>query len=169
MEENSPYAASRVSPASAASVDWRDQPPREITRPITLMWSVLAFLGGIVVIGGGALFAFSEASRASMAPLLIIGFIYLALAFGVYKRSRVVATLVLLFFAFALLGTLANIVQGKSTLVGAGLLVIFAFVSVRGTLATYRYHRHLRDVRSRPPRSRLSDDPAFAPKIDPAL
>jgi hypothetical protein len=76
---------------------------------------------------------------------------------------------VLVICAFGILGTLMNLSTGQGSLTGVGFMAVLTFVSIRGTLATFRYHRHLRDVRSRPPRSRLSDDPAFAPKADTAL
>ncbi|WNH51304.1 hypothetical protein [Stenotrophomonas oahuensis] len=170
MEDNSPYQASKVAPTAQRSsrVDWRDEPPREITSPIKHMWILLAVLGSFSVIGAvGVLFMRGGAFNAVLlAPMLILACVYLLLAFGVYKRSRIVATLVLSFCGLAVLGTVVNIVTGQGSLVGIGFMAIFTFVSVRGTLATYRYHRHMANVRTRPARARLSDDPAFAPKLD---
>ncbi|MGH8038324.1 MAG: hypothetical protein ACREPC_05135 [Stenotrophomonas sp.] len=169
MEENSPYQASRVAP-TAERRDHRDEPPREITGPIKHMWILLTVMGVVSVMGGVATLFLQGANTAILLlPLALIAAVYLVLAFGVYKRSRVVATLVLTFSVLGALGGLLNIVMGKGSLPGLAFTTVFLFVSVCGTLATYRYHRHLRDVRSRPPRSRLSDDPAFAPKLDTPL
>lgn len=170
MEDHSPYQASRVVPAAATHRDWRDEAPREITSPIKHMWIMLTVMAAFALIGGlGSLFLSSGNKLVLLLPLVVLAAVYLALAFGVYKRSRTIATIVLVFCAFAALGGLLNILQGKGSLPGLSFMAVFAFVSVRGTLATFRYHRHMRDVRSRPPRTRLSDDPAFARKADTAL
>jgi hypothetical protein len=168
MEDNSPYQASRVTPV-AAKRDWRDVPPREITSPIKHMCILLvigAILGVISTVG------MMLSGMANAFLLIILGvstLFYAATAFGVYKGSRVTACAVLVICAFGILGTLMNLSTGQGSLTGVGFMAVLTFVSIRGTLATFRYHRHLRDVRSRPPRSRLSDDPAFAPKADTAL
>jgi uncharacterized membrane protein YoaK (UPF0700 family) len=169
MEDNSPYQASRVAP-TAERRDHRDEPPREITSPIKHMWILLAVLAVFAVIGSvGTLLLQRGNSAILLLPMLVLAAIYLVMAFGVYKRSRAVATLVLVFCVMAGLGGVLNIVQGKGSLATLAFMAVFLFVSIRGTLATYRYHRHLRDVRSRPPRARLSDDPAFAPRIKTEL
>lgn len=168
MEDNSPYQASRVAP-TAAKRDWRDVPPREITSPIKhmcIMLSIGAILATISTVG------IMLNGMANALLLAIMGFstlFYAATAFGVYKASRVAACAVLVICAFGVLGTLLNITAGQGSLSGVGFMAVLTFVSIRGTLATFRYHRHLRDVRSRPPRTRLSDDPAFAPKVDTVL
>ncbi|WP_313343556.1 hypothetical protein [Stenotrophomonas sp.] len=172
MEDNSPYQASSVAPVAPPSgrLDWRDEAPREITSPIKHMAILLAVAGVLALIASVVPF-FGSRSLEPMLMALALGLtsIYLLLAYGVYKRSRVVASVVLAFWCLSALGTLLKIVGGQGGLTGIGFTVIFGFVSIRGTLATFRYHRHLANVRIRPARTRLSDDPAFAPKIDTAL
>lgn len=166
MEDNSPYQASRVLPAARA-LDHRDQVPHSITSPIRHLWIVLTLLGCFAVFGAASALAVEQTVNAwFLVPILMITSIYFLAAFGVYKRSRVTACLVLLVCAMAALGTVINIATGKGTLTGVGALAVLTFVSVRGTLAVFRYHRHVADARRRPPRARLSDDPAFAPKLD---
>lgn len=166
MEDQSPYQASRATP-SAVRTDRRDEAPREITSPIMHMWVLLAL--GAVLTGFGTAVLLLTNPRDNMFLLAVMGVsfaFYAGAAFGVYKRSRVVACMALAMSAVGGLGTLLNIANGQGTLSGVGFTAVLLFVSIRGTLATFRYHRHLRDVRSRPPRPRISDDPAFAPKVD---
>ena len=169
MEDRSPYQASRVAPAAATRRDWRDEPPREITSPIKHMWIMLAIgavAGGIGTVG---LLASGDPANRPLLVVMAASFVIYGLAtFGVYKRSRAAACAVLVLCGFGVLGTLLNISNGQGSLGGVGFTALLAFVSVRGTLATFRYHRHMRTVRSRPPRTRLSEDPAFAPKVDPS-
>lgn len=169
MEDQSPYQASRVAPAAATRRDWRDEPPREITSPIKHMWVLLAIgavAGGIGTVG---LLASGDPANHPLLVVMAASFVIYGLAtFGVYKRSRAAACAVLVLCGFGVLGTLLNISNGQGSLGGVGFTALLAFVSVRGTLATFRYHRHMRTVRSRPPRTRLSEDPAFAPKVDPS-
>lgn len=169
MEDQSPYQASRVAPAAATRRDWRDEPPREITSPIKHMWVMLAIgavAGGIGTVG---LLASGDPANRPLLVVMAASFVIYGLAtFGVYRRSRAAACAVLVLCGFGVLGTLLNISNGQGSLGGVGFTALLAFVSVRGTLATFRYHRHMRTVRSRPPRTRLSEDPAFAPKVDPS-
>lgn len=171
MEDNSPYQASRAAPAMPPSrVDWRDEAPHEITSPIRHMWILLALGGAMTALGAIGLLATD--ARANTFLLVVMGVstaFYLLSAFGVYRRSRVAACVVVTMCALGALGTLVNISAGQGSFSGVAFTAILAVVSIRGTLATFRYHRHLRQVRSRPPRTRLSDDPAFAPKVDTAL
>lgn len=169
MEDNSPYQASKVAPAPqyANRLDWRDEPPREITSPIKHMWILLTVMGSLVVLAGGLTLIFTaNAPMFALIPVIAVGAMYLLGAFGVYKRSRIAATLVLCFCGLAALGSLIRLVTGEASLGTIGFIAVLSFVSIRGTLATYRYHRHLANVRTRPARARLSDDPAFAPKLD---
>lgn len=169
MEDQSPYQASRVAPAAATRRDWRDEPPREITSPIKHMWVMLAIgavAGGIGTVG---LLASGDPANRPLLVVMAASFVIYGLGtLGVYKRSRAAACAVLVLCGFGVLGTLLNISNGQGSLGGVGFTALLAFVSVRGTLATFRYHRHMRTVRSRPPRTRLSEDPAFAPKVDPS-
>lgn len=168
MEDNSPYQASRVAP-TAERRDHRDEPPREITSPIKHMWILLA-LGAVLTGFGGAGLLLTNSGNTFLLIVMGGSFVfYLLTAVGVYKRSRIAACVALAICALGALGTLFNIANGHGTLTGVGFSAVLAFVSIRGTLATFRYHRHLREVRSRPPRARLSDDPAFAPGIKTEL
>ncbi|WP_421568787.1 hypothetical protein [Stenotrophomonas sp. PD6] len=172
MEDDSPYKASRATSVAQPSyrLDWRDEAPREITSPIKHMAILLVVAGCLALITSLVPYFGDRPLHPTLLALaLCLTAIYMLLAYGVHRRSRVVASIVLAVWCLSALGTLLKIVGGQGALTGIGFTVIFGFVSIRGTLATFRYHRHLRDVRSRPPRARLSDDPTFAPKLDTPL
>jgi len=167
MEDNSPYQASRVAPAIQPPLD---PVPHAISGPIRQMWILLAGLGVLImilaIVATVSAYRVPGSSKLASSFILLIGAIvgamYGGVAFGVYKRSRVVACMVLMLLALLLLGTLfggAGISMGR-----LGFWTVSIFICVRGTLAIFRHHRFMADEKRRPPRRRLSDDPAFAPK-----
>ena len=169
MEDNSPYQASKVAPAARMhdQLDWRDAVPSEITSRIKHMWILLVLTGVWMLSMALIMLANMPQFQAWLLGIaLAMTSVYLLAAFGIYKRSRTVATIVLGFWALSTLGTLLKFTTGEGNMSGVGFTAVFGFVAIRGTLATYRYHRHMADVRTRPQRTRLSDDPAFAPKLD---
>lgn len=166
MEDHSPYQASAVLPVAPAP-PYRHQAPASITAPITHFWVLLALLGAICLIAA-AVKLLPNPSQAELLPLItlvIAAGMYLALAFGIYKRSRVVACIVLgyLLLSIGAWWLLPDKAFGK-----LAFLLILAVGAARGTLATFRYHRFIAEEQRRPPRSRISDDPMFAPR-PPAL
>lgn len=168
MEDNSPYQPSKVTPVARASdqLDWRDAVPSEITSRIKHMWILLVLTGVWMLSMALIMLANMPQFQAWLLGLVLaLTSVYMLAAFGVYKRSRTVATIVLAFWALSTLGTLLKFTTGEGNMSGVGFTAVFGFVAIRGTFATYRYHRHMADVRTRPARARLSDDPAFAPKL----
>ena len=169
MEDNSPYQASKVAPVAAPSdrLDWRDAPPGEITSRIKHM-TILLVLAGLWTLSMALVMLYNmpKFNGIFLAAALVLVSVYMLAAYGVHKRSRTVATIVLVLWALSALGTILEFAAGEGNMSGVGFTAVFGFVAIRGTLATYRYHRHMADVRNRPQRSRLSDDPAFAPKLD---
>ncbi len=166
MEDHSPYQASAVLPVAPA-LPYRHHAPASITAPITHFWVLLALMGTICLIA--AAFTLLPDPRQANLPVVITvagaALLYLALAFGIYKRSRVVACIVL---GYLLLSIAAWCLLPDKAFVKLAFLLILAVGAARGTLATFRYHRFNAEEQRRPPRIRVSDDPMFAPRPVPA-
>ncbi|RRU22222.1 hypothetical protein [Stenotrophomonas sp. 278] len=146
MEDNSPYRASKVVPAAGKTdqLDLRDPPPSEITGPIKHMWILLVVMGSWIVLAG--VMAMIMAPKLSMFVLITtvaVGGLYLLAAFGVYKRSRITATLVLVVCCLGILSSLIRLARNEAQFGTIAFVALLTFVSIRGTIAIYRYHRHL--------------------------
>jgi len=175
MDRDSPYAASATAPRGRPASAWHLAPPA-ITAPIQQM----AAVGATIALFGffraiyrthNALDLPAGSSAASLGLWLGIAtfglnlVLQLGLSWGVLRCSRVAACVLL-----------AHYIGGKIFLIALdigpgppGLMVMAGviFFMARGTMATFRFHRHAAELRRRPP-ARLSDDPAFAPKVDPS-
>jgi hypothetical protein len=158
-----PYESPAAVVADAAVPSERDIPD-EIARPIkhgwvaacvsgtiTLLVTVIAMVSGGDGMGDGAW------------NLVDVGLIAL-LAFGIYKRSRTAATVMLAYFVLSKI--LIMMETGKPSGLVVGLL--FALFYFRAMTATYRYHRFARDWKRNPPTPKrsLSEDPLFAPRAN---
>lgn len=64
----------------------------------------------------------------------------LALAFGIYKRSRTCAVMLLVYFAVSKIITVAE--TGKATGIVLGLVFIYYYG--QGVVGTFAYHRHVK-------------------------
>ncbi|WP_421568785.1 hypothetical protein [Stenotrophomonas sp. PD6] len=177
MHKDSPYQASSTAPAPEHAQLRANQVPHAIGGPVKHMWIAALVLAAMSLAGDGIALANLYAGfQLGDQALIVVLFtaagalfnvgILLGLAWGIHRYSRTAACALL---AFYLLGQLALLWVGQLTVLkGLSLTVIFSFVMIRGTLATFAYHRHLKQEARRPPRTRISDDPAFAPKADPA-
>jgi hypothetical protein len=175
MHKDSPYQASSAAPAPEDAQLRANQVPHSIGGPIKHMWIAALVLAAMSLVGDGItlgnLYEGFQDGNLALVDLLFVAFsalfnvaVLLGLAWGIHRYSRVAACALLTFY---LLGQLAVLWVGQLTLLrGLSLVVIFSFVMIRGTLATFAYHRHLKQEARRPPRTRLSDDPAFAPRSD---
>jgi hypothetical protein len=175
MDDNSPYRVGTTTPPAARRRAW-DHAPHAITSPIRHMAALGAILA-VVALGmvvyrlqdGIQISINTQAGRIGMSLaavfFLVDAFIQIGLSWGVLRASRVAACLLLGYYVACKL--LLTIVGGGMTLPGSAWMVVVIVFMVRGTVATFRYHRHLAQEHRHPPR-RLSDDPAFAPRT-PAL
>lgn len=176
MEDHSPYQASHAAPTDTTTERLRvNRIPHEIGGPIKHLW-VLAIVLGVISL----LVSFSQLMpqierfrNGDIALLLLVltvgatafdGVVYLATAWGIRRYSRAAACVLL---GYYLLGqTLSFLFTQRSLLAGLSLAVIISFMMIRGTRATFAYHRYATQEARRPPRGRLSGDPLFAPKVD---
>ncbi|MBL8256408.1 MAG: hypothetical protein JNJ62_07390 [Pseudoxanthomonas mexicana] len=122
-----------------------------VSGAITLLLTVIAMASGGNGVGDGAW------------NLVDVGLIAL-LAFGIYKRSRTAATLMLAYFVLSKILIMAETGRPSGLVLG----LLFAIFYFRAMTATYRYHRFVRDWKRNPPalKRSLSEDPLFAPKAN---
>lgn len=168
MDDQDPYRASAIIPrVPVATV--REPVPGPISRPITQLWLLAAGLGVFTLGAGGWHIASGKGVFASAAlAAAMVSCIYFATAVGVYRRSRVTAGLATALWVLVAVVNLRGAIGEMPLSLGrAGMLLVFGVIVVRGTLATFRHHRYLDEAARRPPRSRISDDPAFAPRAQP--
>lgn len=166
MDDQNPYQAGEVPPTPPMAPHW-EQVPSGITRPVTQLWLLGAGLTVFTLATGGWTWATNRHVFAMMnfVASAMLGCVYLGLAVGVYKRSRVAACLTVALWAWVFVMHLRQDTAGLAdTLRRMGMMVAIGVVVLRGTFATFRHHRYLAAKKHQPARARISDDPAFAPK-----
>ncbi|HEX7863685.1 MAG TPA: hypothetical protein VF555_01985 [Variovorax sp.] len=67
--------------------------------------------------------------------------VILGLAFGIYKKSRICAVLMLAYFVWA---KIVLIQMGHAGGSGLFMAVVFFYFYVQGVIGTFAYHKHLR-------------------------
>lgn len=166
MDDQNPYQAGEVPPSTPKAPHW-EQVPSGITRPVTQLWLLGAGLTVFTLAAGGWTWAKNQHVLAMMNVIAaaMLSCVYLALAVGVYKRSRVAACLTAALWAWVFVMHLRQDTAGMAdTLRRIGTTLVIGVVVLRGTVATFRHHRYLAAKKRQPTRARISDDPAFAPK-----
>ncbi len=156
MDGRNPYSSSNAPMTQALSPLERDIPD-SISGPIRQGWIAACVAMALLLIVGLAGFA---ASRAWPDLLILLDLPVIAvLAFGLHKRSRTAATLLVL---MSVLPKLMLIADGQLNGVVFGL--VFAIFYIRAMTATYRYHRFVKNWQRNPPapRGSLADNPAFS-------
>lgn len=166
MDDQNPYQAGEVPPSTPMAPHW-EQVPSGITRPVTQLWLLGAGLTVFTLATGGWTWAKNPNVFAMMnfIAAAMLSCVYLGLAVGVYKRSRVAACLTAALWAWVFVMHLRLDSAGMAdTLRRMGMMVVIGVVVLRGTYATFRHHRYLAAKKRHPARARISDDPAFAPE-----
>ena len=136
--------------------------PEEISRPIKHGWvaacvsCVVTLIATLIALSG------DSAGNTDAAWNLVDVALIAGLAFGIYKRSRTAATIMLVYFVLSKV----LIMMGTGMPSGLVLGLLFAIFYFRAMTATFRYHRFLREWKRNPPAPKrsLSEDPLFAPK-----
>ncbi|WP_369914342.1 hypothetical protein AB8810_16605 [Xanthomonas sp. NCPPB 3005] len=154
MEQN-PYSAPaadlQASPAAPPG-----KAPDDVLRRIKVGWIVAALQAGITLLSG--LLALKNGNTVIGTTSAIEALFIAALAYGVRRKHRVAASVLL---AYYVLVRIAFLLAGS--LNGAALGVIVILVYLSAARGTFQYHRWLQQERRFPSsqRPRLSDDPLW--------
>lgn len=158
MTDTNPYStpAAAIAATQASAIEI----PDEIASPIKHGWIAACVTGVLTLIMTVLPQLSATADRDELWNLVDVGWIAV-LAFGIHRRSRTAATLMLCYFVLSKI--LMMMAEGKPT--GLVVSLVFVIFYFRAMLATFRYHRFLRELKRNPPppRRRLSDDPLFQP------
>ncbi len=156
MSPETPYHAPD---ARLADAPVRMDVPEQITGPIKHGW-VAATISGLFTLIGAVWLMFTGPAGMSAGLLTLIDVALIAVfAFGIYRRSRVASTAMLLYF---LLGK--GLIMWKAGAPdGIVLGLVFVFFYFHAMVGTWRYQRFVKEWKRNPPapKPRLSDDPFF--------
>lgn len=164
MADPNPYASPQAGVAELPAT--RIHVPEHITGPIRHGW-VAALVSGAMTLLATLVAMAGDSEDAMLGAWNLIDVAMIAaLAFGIYRNSRIAATLMFAYFLAS--KVLIMVSTGMPT--GAVLGLVFLIFYFRAMLATFRYHRYVRNARLHPPppAKRLSDDPFFQPRQSPA-
>lgn len=153
--QHNPYSAPDAAPI-ADQVPVLAKAPDDVLRKIKVGWVVAGLSAAINLVA--ALLALKDGNAAIGIANAIGAALIGALAYGIYRKSRVAASLMLAYYTLVRVATVA-----AGSLDGAVIGVIVILVYLSAARATFQYHRWLQQERRFPSsqRPRLSDDPLF--------
>ena len=137
----------------------------EVAQPIRQGW-IAAVVSAVITLLFDLLAIFHATDKGTAALSLLDAAIIFALGFGIYRKSRVSATLMLAFLC------LVQYVAWKQTGFPSGLVIglVLAIFFFRAIIGTFRYHAFAKRERLNPspPKQSLSNDPFFQAKDRPS-
>jgi hypothetical protein len=129
MTTENPYAAPKM-----RNPDWAV--PAEVLDKIRLGWAAALFSAGMTLVVTIAAMTGTESEIFSAWSLLDVAMI-LGLAFGIYKKSRVCAVLMLVYFVASKVFIVSQTGSFSSIPVG----LIFTYLYLQAVLGTFTYHK----------------------------
>jgi hypothetical protein len=142
MEPQNPYAA----PAGVSETPLAFTPrermtvPEEITKPIRHGW-IAACISGLFTLVF-AILAMMGQKIPGVSPWMLLDVAIIAgLGFGIYRKSRVCAVLMLVYFIASKIYMLTQTTSAGS--IGMG--VVFLYIYFQATRATFAYHAFVRE------------------------
>lgn len=131
MSTSNPYAA-----PTAAVADVAPEIPADIAKKIKSAWIAACISGTVTLVMTLIAMRGTPILELDAWSLLDVGLIF-ALAFGIYKKSRVCAVVLLAYFILSHI--LVMMASGKAS----GLLValIFGYYYVQGIVGTFAFHK----------------------------
>lgn len=164
MEAQSPYQASHAAMQVADPPRRAHGLPKRIGTPIKHMWVLGFVLAGFALLFS-ALLGFTMYRRFLLGDVSLVavlltagtmfadGVVYSGLAWGVRRNSRVAASCLL---GYYLVGQAMFMMQDLGyAIVRVAIIVVVTTVFVRGTRASFAYHRHRHRLRG--PAGRVAD------------
>ncbi len=129
-------------PKSNVEVFQEVKVPEEISRKIKQGW-IAAIISGIFTLGVMIIAILSDSlgKFVDLWTSIDVGLIFL-LAFGIYKRSKVAATLMFIYYLSSTLWLMIS--TGKMS--GILLSIIFILIYFEAMVATFRYHFYLKSL-----------------------
>lgn len=161
MDANNPYHSPDT--VIADRRDYEADVPSEITAPIKHGW-IAACISGVLTLIATVFSMFNGPNEVFAGAWSLIDVALIAgFAFGIWRRSRVAATLMFVYFVLSKI----LIMQATGRPDGLVLGLVFLIFYFRAMTATFRYHRFVKNWKRNPPppRARLSDDPLFAKPV----
>lgn len=158
MNENNPYASPHA--VIHSSTHAGIEVPEEITTPIRHGCIAAIVAGTILSISTLAAIAFTSESNLSVAAWNFVDIaLVFALAFGVYRKSRTAAVMLVIYLILSQILIMVSTGMPRGVVLAIVLLIFYS----RAVVGTFRYHRFIHHAKRHPPevRSRLSDDPYF--------
>ena len=114
--------------------------PEAILKKIRNAWIAGLISAAVTVIF--VLIAIAGTSLLGMSAYQFIDVaLILGLTFGIYKKSRICAVLMLAYFVWA---KVVLIQQGHAKGVGLFMAVVFFYFYLQGVIGTFAYHKHLK-------------------------
>jgi hypothetical protein len=177
VEEHSPYQASDATTVPDDAQLRANRLPQDISGPIKTMWVtgyvMATFALLISLILAFMMFRRLELGDVSTVEVLLTAggamldaVVFAALSWAIRRHSRIAAWSIL---GYYLVGQALFLMQSSgAALFRLAVVTAVLIIFIRGLIAMNAYHRHLRRESHRPARGRISDDPAFAHKADPA-
>lgn len=132
MTSNNPYAV----PASAMATATQVEVPAEILKKIKSAWIAALFSGGVTLVFTLVVMSGTEIKGMSAWQLIDVGII-LALAFGIYKKSRACAVAMFVYFIASKIIIIAETGQANGAIMG----IIFGIFFWKGIAGTFAYHK----------------------------
>lgn len=139
--------------------------PEEIAQSTRQGW-IAAVIYGVITMLVDLVAIFNATNKSAAAWSLLDAAVIFALAFGIYRKSRISAILMLAFLC------LIQYVVWKQTGFPSGVVIgiVLAIFFFRAIVGTFRYHAFAKRERLNPspPKQSLSDDPLFRAQDRPS-
>ena len=139
----------RYSPPKAVvddvAVDVGSEVPDKVLKKIRTAWIACLVSAGMTLVMVAVVIATGRSTLGLQGPIDLVDVAFiLGMAFGISRKSRVCAVLMLVYFAFSKY----LIIRATGQLSGVWLGVVFLYFYAQGVVGTFEYHK-LRKARAR--------------------
>jgi hypothetical protein len=113
--------------------------PDSVYRDIRNAW-ILAVISGVFTLALKLPVVLSSPATGSSALALLDVAVIFGLAYGIYRKSRACAVILLIDFIYSKI----NLLQAGAALASMAMAVVFVYFYIRGALGTFRYQKAAR-------------------------